>query len=830
MKKTRILIPILLLICLLAGCSGEAREPVPEWPDRLTGEYDPTLTFTLNGEGPVSSGVDSITGRMTALFPAPEGGTLALGWRRVTGAEAELLEDFLNGSGSETCVWETDSTAPNALESYVRLGRSWFLLSASGDGLEEAALLRLVDGTVEAHAGEETALPRAASTLWVELLPWEEDWTCLLLSGWELEPGSGKEALHTLLCSYGWQLADPAAEAAEASFYDAHRSGTALFYLPDETWQGLRLEDNGDLLWNGVLRRPLGEGAGERLTAEWKALAETGVNTASPPPLTLVSGAESVPANLHGTYSWLHITRMGRSMGCESDGASDYDWLGAGCPVLAASGPVELVFPGKAPDRMSLGVYADLGSASLAVTEEGFTPLAGLHTYRLGCTWEREDPPCPGGSGRCTYILLIEGAEDLGPEPGNAEDLSLTIREADAWGASFTLEKRNEGTCEPVGSLYSLFRRTPAGGWDWVEPIRVPWEGTPFSTTGAHSLDLAWEWSYACGVLEPGEYRLQQAWIYSWDKSLRLVSADFTVGEAEPEGPGPLVLCGTPEGLDCSLERLSPHRWAQTVTAQGEKLDSWQIDTDFSLFRLGAEGSFTYLPPAYRLPAGLNESYALHNGRRTLEIDLAAQYGELEAGTYVLRRRVLWFRPENQLTVSFRTWRLVPEERVAYLDTVLTLDAPLSAPVLETEPLDALLYTGEEPVFPVDTGEGWCSTNQAHVVLKTPAYAEFPYDLDYNSHDYTLFFLDGGEWLPLKRQHYFRRSSLNEVRQSPGSHREEDFHYHSAYGSLEAGTYRLVIPAAAHPRKDGLKETEGVIVIPFRITEEGDGVWGPPEE
>ena len=40
MKKGLILLSILVLtltLVLLAGCSGEAKEPAPAWPERLTG-------------------------------------------------------------------------------------------------------------------------------------------------------------------------------------------------------------------------------------------------------------------------------------------------------------------------------------------------------------------------------------------------------------------------------------------------------------------------------------------------------------------------------------------------------------------------------------------------------------------------------------------------------------------------------------------------------------------------------------------------------------------------------------------------------------------------
>jgi hypothetical protein len=689
----------------------------------------------------------------------------------------------------------------------------------------------------EVPAPAETPAPAEIHNQWLEELPWEEDWTCLLMAGRELEPILGKEALRTLLFNYDWALIDPEAADEEASFFDVDRAGMTLIYLPEQEWLRLRLEDNGDLTWNGTLRRPLGEGAGAKLLAEWNALAETGVSTISPPRLNLVSGEESVPANLHGTYSWFHITRMGRGMGCESDGVADYDWIGAGCPILAAEGPVSLDFTGEAPDRMSLSVYSDCGSAPLALRAESFTPLAGLHTYSLSCTWELEDPQAPGGSGSCTYILLIEGAEDLGPEPGDTENLTLTLREADAWGCTFALEKRGQGTCEPTRSLYTLLRRTDAGGWDWVEPIRSPYDGTKFSMTGDLTIEnLAWEWSYTCGVLSPGEYRLQLGWTYGREKELWLTSADFTVTETEPEVPGPLTLCETPEGLECSLEQLSPHRWVQTLRLEGEGY-GWRVDRDFDLFRMSENGTLTFIPPAYRLPAGLNEPFLRRMGwDMRLEADLAARYGDLEAGTYVIRRRALYLAAaedlyrEEGLLQTFRSWRLAPEDLVEYLDTVLILASPLSAPDLEAEPLDPFLYIGEALTFPVSTEEDWYSSKQAHVMLKTPVYADFPYDLEYNPKDYGLYFLEGEEWLPLKRQNYFRTRKLDEGRQEPGSTREEYISYDAVYADLEPGTYRLVLPATAYPRKEGLEQQEGYIVLQFRRTEEGDGIWEPSEE
>ncbi|MBO4676230.1 MAG: hypothetical protein J5633_01660, partial [Oscillospiraceae bacterium] len=69
MKKVLILLSILVLF-LLAGCSGEAKEPTPDWPERLTGTYDESLTFTLNGAEPEAVGSQTGVAMMLAV-PAP---------------------------------------------------------------------------------------------------------------------------------------------------------------------------------------------------------------------------------------------------------------------------------------------------------------------------------------------------------------------------------------------------------------------------------------------------------------------------------------------------------------------------------------------------------------------------------------------------------------------------------------------------------------------------------------------------------------------------------------------------------------------------------------
>ena len=446
MKKALFFL-LILALALLAGCGREAKEPVPEWPDRLAGEYDDTLTFTYRKAEPVSVGVDSLTGRMTALFTLEDGSPLALGWRHVAGAEAELLEDFL-ADGGIAGIWSEDPSSPGAAEAYASLGGRWYCLSASCPGKDRNELLALLDGQVSAQAGEDRVWPRLTGEPWLAELPWGEDWTCLILGDHELEPGSGKEDLLALFSVYSWVLAEPEAEEEET----VQISGKAYSLIPEirqaQIWSGdgsplrFHLRRNGDVWWNGDLWRPVGESAGEALLAGFEALRDGGIPIYSPPPLTYSCGEETLTACIAPSYSWSYTSRAGVPYHAESDGYSfeNIDWLDGTRPVLRAEGVVRLSFPTREPAGMTLGVFTDLGNAPVELRDGGFVPYAGVNTYFLSAYWEKADQ---GGYGGAIYILLIEGdcAIDL---PESDAEVSVNLLAADAYGCSFTLENRAE--------------------------------------------------------------------------------------------------------------------------------------------------------------------------------------------------------------------------------------------------------------------------------------------------------------------------------------------------------------------------------------------------
>ena len=104
-------------------------------------------------------------------------------------------------------------------------------------------------------AGKETAPETTPASLWEELLPWGEEWTCLLLGGREpsseLEPESGKAALRTLLESCDWT-------SEEAGEEDGPPYRKVMFWCGGSPGT-LTLNEQGEVRWDGSLYRPQGE-------------------------------------------------------------------------------------------------------------------------------------------------------------------------------------------------------------------------------------------------------------------------------------------------------------------------------------------------------------------------------------------------------------------------------------------------------------------------------------------------------------------------------------------------------------------------------------------
>ena len=99
-------------------------------------------------------------------------------------------------------------------------------------------------------------------------------------------------------------------------------------------------------------------------------------------------------------------------------------------------------------------------------------------------------------------------------------------------------------------------------------------------------------------------------------------------------------------------------RWVNNdVTKTGE--GTVYAERDFSLFRKEEDGTLTFIPPKFRLPAELNYLWPVTEEESGIAIDLAA-YGALDKGYYVVRRRIYLPEAGEDMTGFDRSWRTLP--------------------------------------------------------------------------------------------------------------------------------------------------------------------------
>ena len=568
----------------------------------------------------------------------------------------------------------------------------------------------------------------------------------------------------------------------------------------------------------------------------------------APPKLTLISGEEKAEAILDAA-DWTCRTEDGEEIPYAHTGVSraayfyETDWFGLGTDVLHARGEVRLSFGGPEPDSMKLFAFTALGMLPMELRDGRFTPLAGTNTYVLRGTWERGKT---GGGGGCRYILLLEGAEANGPEMTVPEEMRLTVTRADGYGCAFTLE--NPGSRpfvpEPMsenGDLFALLRRTSAGGWKWVQPIRRPTTSMMASLAAGldkgESLSCAWDWSYACGVLPAGEYRLLLRGTLGRGAAKELVwlRGDFTLTDAEPESSGPSALCPCPRWLEASLYSRelngSGHRWMQTLTPEKE---GWAAEQDFSLFRLTKEGELEFIPPEYNLPEYLNPTTLLKPGETArFEVELAARYGELKKGQYVLRRRLIRLTEEDgqdmiAALADLPDLRLLPEERVQYVDTEFTLYTLRDVPQA-VDPMDELRDYSSLSTTVLVSAAGSCFSSSGCTLRLKNADANQWYDVFYESDYYYLYFNHKLEWFPAAHLRYGAHGLIWKTL-APGETQELNINFSHYFGELPPGSYRLVIACQALPYDEEPEKTDSFITVPFRILEDGSGVLEEAEE
>ncbi len=400
----------------------------------------------------------------------------------------------------------------------------------------------------------------------------------------------------------------------------------------------------------------------------------------------------------------------------------------------------------------------------------------------------------------CLLVLLAAGCrkpetagggESAPPSPemtappidqtAEAKGDEVSVLVTEIWQHACVFAVRNDGS-EPFffTADYEL-ASLKDGAWADCAFVRAP-EGAvwsyevPAGETGRFVCD----WSFPYGALPPGRYRLR-VWGNPgeaiWHQGS--VTAEFELTGLEPEPEHAPAPAPAPEWCRGSLERVSAHKLLLRMTAEeGHKL-RWE--EDWTLFRKSGD-AYILVPAAYRLVSGKHIT-----SRSELEwnVNLAAAYGELPAGEYLLRKRLLdlsaW--PEERDT----DWDLIAPEKLTLLEALFTLEETLPDILRETDPYDWLLYV---PGLPEEERvEVTCEDlSPAGITVWMRNTGEEELMAGFN---WYLYFREGEEWFPVPLRLRGGYSNLGRVL-SPGEPQSQGIVFGPEWGELPPGDYRLV--------------------------------------
>ncbi len=402
----------------------------------------------------------------------------------------------------------------------------------------------------------------------------------------------------------------------------------------------------------------------------------------------------------------------------------------------------------------------------------------------------------------CLALLLLPGcqkseepigAEEAPPSSGMTAPPSPTAAEAvneETDGVSLSVAETRKNACVfeirndadrpfSITKDYALERREN-DAWLPCQRLRASGLGVfSYEIPAGAAGRFVFDWSYPYGALPPGRYRLT-VWGNLGDPIWHQgsLTAEFELrGDESAIAPAPAPAPG-PDWAEASLTMVTPHKWRLRLWVEPERRLRWE--DDITLFR--KEGA-DYVPvsAAYRLP---EERHITSRGELTWNLNLAAAYGELPPGEYLLRKRLLdlsaW--PEER----DRDWDLIAPEKLTLLDVPFTLAGTLPDVSRETDPWDRLLYV---PSLPVEERVGVRGEDPSpagiRLLLENTGSEELM--LGWN---WYLYFREGEEWFPVQTK-IFGYYNLG-MPLAPGETKTQALSFEDGWGLLPPGVYRLV--------------------------------------
>ncbi len=253
-------------------------------------------------------------------------------------------------------------------------------------------------------------------------------------------------------------------------------------------------------------------------------------------------------------------------------------------------------------------------------------------------------------------------------------------------------------------------------------------------------------------------------------------------GTAEEAAPPVSAHGASPAGLSGEMERVTAHKWRFTFREDaGER---WRYGEEYTLLRKTEEG---YLPVT-ALNALPPFDHRLYGGQeKEISVNLAYAYGDLPAGDYLLQKRFLSLAAHPEEAEA--DWEQIPPEYFTLLEVPFTLPEDLPAASRPSDPWDYLLYQGQtlKKGDIAVWGEDFTSAGGTLVLENQGENTEIC------GYDWTLYFREGEEWLPVPLSER-PSSGLLALTLAPGEQARQELSFEPFCGLLPPGIYRLVQP------------------------------------
>lgn len=337
-------------------------------------------------------------------------------------------------------------------------------------------------------------------------------------------------------------------------------------------------------------------------------------------------------------------------------------------------------------------------------------------------------------------------------------------------------------------------RRQSNGNWIDYTKTHIDDDSIPIRSIEKHTIkQYYFDWTYEYGYLPCGYYMLELNG-YSSDHAVKnsfyTLYCEFSIADTDS-----LVAVDTTSFKCCEftsvnrashviaqMERISDYKWV--LYLENSESCKYYVEQDYDLYQL-INGTYHLVIPKYRLPRSYIASI-LECSSRFL-ISPAVQYDYLEAGEYLIRKKLLAITQDgSELPHDFTC---IPEESTLYVYCPFVIQETIAGIPQEIDPYDPYWYDGS--TLELDTV-------QVTVEYATPDECSFHIKntgketVTFGASQFPLYFSFGDDWFPVMRIRSIGFGG-SEIQLSAGKEYNLRIPFTQIYGRLTKGSYRILL-------------------------------------